>query len=209
MFDLNLDIRPIHMDEWLPDRCLGGGSPIDPKVVAPSSGCNSLDWFYTHGSREKLVEIYQEAIEEHGGCVFVAWFDDKIVGYHNFFPREMVHKIKFFGWGKPEDVIPSTLVHNCITTVRGDYSRKKIGTRLVKQSLAWGKENGWKRFEVHLVLPDVEEGFRNEQKSCRTFWEKLGLTVYRTEPASEETRKNYGVDIRYSMAVDLENWLVS
>jgi GNAT superfamily N-acetyltransferase len=208
MLKLSLDIRPISLDEWLPDRCLGGGRPIDPEAISAESGCSSLDWFYTHGSREKLVDIYLKAIEEYGGCGFVAWLDDKIVGYHTFFPREMARKIKFFGWGNPEDASPNTLVHNCVTHIRGDYSRKKIGTHLVKRSLAWGKENGWKRFEVHLVLPDIEDGFRNEQKSCRTFWEKFGLMVYRTKPASEETRKEYGVDIRYSMAVDLTEWFL-
>lgn len=210
LHELNLDIRPISLDEWLPDRCLGGGIPLDPKDLFAEAGCSSLNWFYTYGIREKLVKIYREAIEEYGGCGFVAWLNNKIVGYHNFFPREMARKIKFFGWGKQEDASPYTLVHNCVTHIRGGYSRKKIGTRLVKHSLSWGKQNGWKRFEVHLVLPDIEDGYRNEQKSCRTFWEKLGLTVFRTEPASERTRNCYSVDVRYSMAVNLtEGFLAS
>lgn len=231
MHELDLDIRPIAMDEWLPDRCLGGGKPIDPAKLRPEAGCSSLCWFYTATAmgisreeslarplyeiheaayknpacREMLVELYREAIEQHGGCGFVAWLDGKIVGYHNFFPRKVASRVRFFGWGEDAGDYPQTLVHNCITHVRGDYSRKKIGTRLAQASLSWAKENGWKRFEAHLVLPDVEDGFQSEQKSCRTFWEKLGLSVYRTEE-DERAREHYGVPVRHSMAADLTTW---
>jgi GNAT superfamily N-acetyltransferase len=232
MNELDLDIRPIAMDEWLPDRCLVGGEPIDPARLTPQAGCSSLCWFYTATAlgisreeslarplgevkeeadqdpacREMLVELYRETIETHGGCGFVAWLAGKIVGYHTFFPRDIARRIRFFGWGEDAGDFPATLVHNCITHIRGEYSRKKIGTRLARTSLAWAKDNGWTRFEVHLVLPDIEDGFRSEQKSCRTFWEKLGLSVYRTEPASEVTRDVYGVDVRYSMVADLKTW---
>lgn len=231
MNNLDLDIRPIAMDEWLPDRCLGGGKPIDPTKLTLQAGCSSLCWFYTATAlgisreeslnrpldeitkkanrepacRNMLVDLYRETIEKHGGCGFVAWLEGKILGYHTFFPRDIARRIRFFGWGEDNDNSIRTLTHNCITHVRGDYSRKKIGTRLARVSLAWAKDNGWERFEVHLVLPDVEDGYRNEQKSCRTFWEKLGLTVYRTKE-DEETQKNYGVPVRHSMAVDMTTW---
>jgi GNAT superfamily N-acetyltransferase len=152
-----------------------------------------------------LVELYRETIEKHGGCGIIAWYESKIVGYHTFFPRNISRRIKFFGWGGDNNNSNRTLIHNCITHIRGDYSRKKIGTRLARTSLTWAKENGWERFEVHLVLPDIENSFRNEQKSCRTFWEKLGLTVFRTIE-DQETQKTYGVPVRHSMAVDLTTW---
>ena len=200
-------IRPIRVDEWLPDRCLGGGVPFDAKVCEPEAGCSSIDWFYTHGSREKLEEIYQRAIREYGGCGFVTWEGDKVVAYHNFFPREMARQIKFFGWGTDEDNTEETLVHNCLTMVRGKYFRRGVCSSLVKYSLVWAKENGWERFEVHLVLPDCEEGWHGEQKTCRTFWEKLGFRVYRTQEADAETRHLFGVDVRYSMFLNLKDWI--
>ena len=231
MNELDLDIRPIAMDEWLPDRCLGGGKPIDPTTLGLEAGCSSLCWFYTATAlgisreeslarpldeiheaasqnpacRRMLVELYRETIEKHGGCGFVAWLAGKIVGYHTFFPREIARRVRFFGWGQDADDDARTLVHNCVTHVRGTYSRRKIGTRLVQRSLAWAKANDWERFEVHLVLPDVEDGFQSEQKSCCTFWERLGLTVYRTEE-DEGTQEHYGVPVRHSMAADLATW---
>jgi len=232
MGELALDVRPIALDGWLPDRCLGGGKPIDPATLRPEAGCSSLCWFYTATAlgisreeslarpldeiheaanrnpacRQMLVDLYREAINKHGGCGFVAWLGEKIVGYHTFFPRKIAGRIRFFGWGSDADNSPLTLGHNCITLVRGEYSRKKIGTQLARASLSWAKDNGWKRFEVHLVLPDLEDGFQSEQKSCRTFWEKLGLTVYRTEE-DEGILEHYGVPIRHSMAVDLATWI--
>ncbi len=197
-------IRPICKDEWLPDRCLVSQEPFDPKAHQRQAGCSSLDWFFTHGSREKLEEIYTRAIDEYGGCGFVTWEADKVVAYHTFFPREIAQQIKFFGWGTDEDTDPKTLVHNCITLVRGKYRRRGIGTSLVKHSLQWAKENGWQRFEVHLVLPDCDEGWKGEQKTCRTFWEKLGFQVYRSEEADDETKELFGVNERFSMYLGLD-----
>ncbi len=200
---LRFEIRPISSDEWLPDRCLGGGKPFDPKANQSESGCTSLDEFYTHGSREKLEGIYRKTIEQFGGCGFVTWEGDKVVAYHNFFPREMAQETRFFGWGAEEDTFPKTLVHNCLTMVRDGYFRKGICSSLVEHSLKWAKENGWKRFEVHLVLPDCENGWQGEQKTCRSFWEKLDFQVYRTQEANEDTRRIYGVDMRFSMFINL------
>lgn len=131
----------------------------------------------------------------------MTWEGDNVIAYHNFFPREMAQEIKFFGWGTEEDTHEKTLVHNCLTMVRGRYFRKGICSSLVKHSLEWAKQNGWKRFEVHLVLPDCEKGWQGEQKTCRTFWEKLRFQVYRSQEADEETRRIFEVDTRYSMFI--------
>ena len=197
-------IRPIRLDQWLPDRCLGSGRPFDPDAHPPEAGCSSLDWFHTHGSREKLEAIYRQAIKDDGGCGFVTWHDDKVIAYHTFFSRKIAQKIKFFGWGSQEDTHEKTLVHNCLTMVKGSYLRKGVCSNLVKHSLKWAKESGWSRFEVHLVLPDCEEGWNSEQKTCSPFWEKLGFEIYRTEEADEETRKTFPVDRRFSMYLTLQ-----
>ena len=73
-------------------------------------------------------------------------------------------------------------------------------------SLQWAKENDWKRFEVHKVLPSISNGISSEQKSGQIFWEKLGFRVFRTEEACNETKRMYGVSERYSMILDLESW---
>ena len=199
----NLEIKPIRLDEWLPDRCLVWDEPFDPSVNEPQAGCSSLDRFCTHGDRNKLENIYKEAINSFGGCGFIVWEESKVVAYHTFFPREMAQKIKFFGWGKEEDTSSQAIIHNCITSICGHYRRKGIGSSLIKHSLKWCKEHGWKRFEVHLVLPNCAEGWKGDQKACKTFWDKLGFIVFRTEEADEETKSFFGVHKRYSMFIDL------
>lgn len=208
--DIHYEIRPIRAGEWLPDRCMPSGEPLDPKTVTREAGCSSLNSFYTKGSREKLETLYRKVLDCTGCCGFVAWIGGRIVGYNNFFPREVAQDIEFYGWGRQEDDTSSTLVHNCISIIRNaDYRRKRIGTSLIACSLDWAKQNGWKRFEVHLVLPDIPAGFENEQKSCQTFWEKFGFEVFRSEESSVETKNAYEVDVRHSMALDLDRWQVS
>ena len=183
MAKLHYEIRPIRMDEWLPDRCMGPSEALDPKTLEPHKGCESLS---THceklapGSREQLEALYRDVLERFGCCGFVAWVGDRVVGYSNFFPREVARDIRFYGWGAEEDTEPSTLVHNCVSILSNPkYLRRGIGTDLVLHSLRWGKANGWRRFEVHNVFPDHPRHWQGEQKSCPTFWRKLGLEAFR------------------------------
>ena len=207
---MEYEIRPISRDEWLPDRCMPAGDPLDPAGLEPEHGCGSLAQHcekFAPGSRALLEGLYRDALARFGCCGFVAWHEGKIVGYNNFFPREIAADIRFYGWGTEEDVAPKTLVHNCISILRNDsFRRKGIGTNLMLHSLRWGKSEGWRRMEVHLVLPNVASGFANEQKSGQAFWEKLGFSVFKSEEACAATKEMYGVDERYSMAVYLNEW---
>ncbi|MBN1997940.1 GNAT family N-acetyltransferase [candidate division KSB1 bacterium] len=201
------DIRSISLDEWLPDRCMPAGDPFDPTALIPEHGCGSLAAHcqkFAPGDRRLLEGLYRDVLDRYGCCGFVAWYEGKIVGYNNFFPREIAKDIRFYGWGTDEDIASNTLVHNCISILRNDnFRRRGIGTNLMLHSLRWGKSQGWERMEVHLVLPNIASGFANEQKSGQAFWEKLGFSVFRSEEANSATKEIYGVNERYSMAVDL------
>lgn len=207
---MDCEIRAISSHEWLPDRCMPAGSPLDPVTLEPEAGCASLAQHckkFAPGSRDLLEQLYLDVLARFGCCGFVAWYENKIVGYNNFFPREIASEIKFYGWGTENDVVPKTLVHNCISILQNDkFRRKGIGTNLMLRSLRWAKSEGWKRMEVHLVLPDTAGGIANEQKSGKKFWEKLGFAVFRSEKACEKTRELYKINERYSMAVDLDKW---
>jgi hypothetical protein len=198
-----IEIRPIKVDEWLPDRCLKGMGPFDPACHLPQAGCPSLNYFREIG-REGLVQLYTSVIEQYGCCGFVAWDGGKVIAYHNFFPLEVAKEVKFYGYDGAEPYLSEkTLVHNCLTIVRGGYLRKGISGRLVGGSVSWAKSNGWKRFDVHMVLPDCEKGWQSDQKSCLPFWERLGFEVFSEYPADSETQKFYGVTKRYSMCLHL------
>lgn len=199
-----ITIKPIKLDDWLPDRCLHGLQPFDPRFCLPESGCPSIN-YSQHNNRETLEQLYQLTINKYGRCGFVAWDNDKIIAYHNFFPLEIAQKIRFYGYGFDSYQPDSTLIHNCLTIVKGAYLRKGIGSRLVKTSLDWARINDWKRFEVHFVLPDSEKGWQSDQKSCLTFWERFGFRVFKEYNADKETEKYYGVTKRYSIYLSLKN----
>lgn len=199
-----ISIRPIRVDEWLPDRCLNGLEPFDPNYHLPESGCPSIN-YSQKSNRETLEQLYQLTIDKYGGCGFVAWDKDKIIAYHNFFPLEIAQKNKFYGYGFDSLQPDYTLIHNCLTIVKGDYLRKGISSRLVKESINWARVNNWKRFEVHLVLPDCEKGWQSDQKSCLSFWKKFGFKIFKEYDADKATKQFYGVTKRYSMYLSLDN----
>lgn len=200
----SIAIRPIRAEEWLPDRCLTITGPFDPKCYLPESGCPGLN-YSQKGNRENLEQVYRSAIDKYGSCGYVAWDNDKIVAYHNFFPFEVAHKMRFYGSGSGSCPSDRTLIHNCLTIVKGDYLRNGISSRLVKESLNWAGANHWKRFEVHLVLPDCDKGWQSDQKSCLSFWEKFGFEKFKEYDADETTKKFYGVTKRYSLYLSLKN----
>jgi|GEM_PF-3511412 len=199
----SITIRPIRLDEWLPDRCLNGLEPFDPNSHAPELGCPNINYFKKN-NRETLEQLYQLAISKYGGCGFIAWDKERIIAYHNFFPSEIAQKIKFYGCGFDSTISTKTLIHNCLTIVKGDYLRKGISSRLVKESIDWARINNWKRFEVHLVLPDCEKGWQSDQKGCLSFWERFGLRIFKVYDADKETEGFYGVTKRYSMYLPLD-----
>ena len=199
-----ITIKPIRLDEWLPDRCLNGLEPFDPNSHLPESGCPSINYSLKN-NRETLEQLYQLSINKYGGCGFIAWDKDKIIAYHNFFPSEVAQKTKFYGYGSDSIQSDRILIHNCLTIVKGNYLRKGISSRLVKESIDWARTNDWKRFEVHLVLPDCEKGWRSDQKSFLSFWERFGFRIFKEYEADKGTEQFYGVTKRYSMYLPLDD----
>ncbi len=198
-----ITIKPIRTDEWLPDRCLNGTEPFDPKVHMPAPGCPGMNYFRKM-DRKALEQLYEHTISKYGGCGFIAWDAGKVIAYHNFFPFDIAREMKFFGCGEKTAEPDRTLVHNCLTIINGDYSRKGICRSLVKESVGWAKINGWKKFEVHMVLPDCERGWQSDQKSCLSFWQKFGFEISSEYEADNETRQFYSVTKRYSMLLSLD-----
>jgi GNAT superfamily N-acetyltransferase len=204
IMSVSIEIRAIALDQWLPDRCLTFSGPVEPASLEGQGGCPSLSGPYTNGDRRSLVALYREALDTFDCCGFVAWEGEAVVAYNNFFPGDMATRIKFYGWGGRERSAPGTLVHNCLSMVRGPaYHRQGIGSALIRRSLDWAGAAGWRRFEVYNVLPDAEIAYENDQKSCLTFWQKLGFELVSTTAAPTAVQQAYGLSHLYTMAVDL------
>ena len=63
-----------------------------------------------------------------------------------------------------------------------EYQGKGIGTKLVESLIAWAKDNGWKRIEVH----GVAKGTNNEHWQWN--WalpklQKMGFSIAREKPS--------------------------
>ncbi len=190
------------MEEWFPDRCLNGVEAFDPNAHLAEPGCSGLNYANKH-NREGLEQLYRQTIDRYGGCGFVAWDNDRVVGYHNFFPSEVAQKLKFYGYGFGLGQRDKTLIHNCLTIVKGSYLRQGISSQLVRYSINWASENNWERFEVHFVLPDCDLGWQYDQKSCLSFWRKSGFEIFDEYEADELAKQFYGVIKRYSMYLSL------
>lgn len=198
------EIRPICAEEWLPDRCLSIKMPLEINNLIPQHGCPNLLFGKTKiRDRVEFEDFYHKVLNRFSCCGFIAWKGDRVIGYTNFFPHEIARTMKFYGWGEMENEGSGTLIHHCISMIQNDnYRCKGIGTSLVRHSLDWAKIHQWKRYEVHRVLPDIHKGIVDEQKSTLPFWKKLGFSIVREEEADLETKKYYGVDKRYSLALD-------
>ena len=198
-----ITIRPISADEWLPDRCLNGIGAFDPNSNLPEPGCPGLSYTNKY-NREGLAQLYRKTIDKYGGCRFVAWDKDKVVAYHNFFPLEVAQKLKFYGYGFGLRQRNKTLIHNCLTIVKGSYLHKGISSQLVRHSINWARENNWERFEVHFVLLDCDLVWQYDQKSCLSFWKKFGFEIFDEYEADEAAKQFYGIPKRYSMYLSLD-----
>jgi GNAT superfamily N-acetyltransferase len=183
---LNIEVRPISLKEYLPDRCMGS-EPFDPNEVEKLQGCPSLSKVGNLGTN--LESFYKQVLEKYGGCGFVAWHKGLVVGHITFFPNEVARRVRFWGWGERDLPIVRALVINCISVASNEkFRRIGVGTRLVTSTIEWVRENEWPRLEVHHV-PSGEGlssiTWRHEQKGTKTFWEKFGFKVLRISNKEE------------------------
>jgi GNAT superfamily N-acetyltransferase len=123
--------------------------------------------------------FFGDVRRQYGNCVFVAWDDDRIVGFLMFFPRSVAIKIGLRPM-PPEGPDDRTLVLMCMQVAHG-YRGKGVGTALVQSVMNWAREHGWKRIEVNRVT---------EGKSDADWWwswalpkwQRIGFCVVRKEP---------------------------
>ena len=60
------------------------------------------------------------------------------------------------------------------------YQRKGIGTRMARELIRWAKEKGWESIEA-TAYEEVEIMYANFGAAGRSFWEKLGFGLVKTE----------------------------
>ena len=88
---------------------------------------NKTSLGYDYDSDKQKIKI-QNVIKDDSQVIFVAEFDNKVVGY--------IHLVNY-------DVIYADNYKNCLgLAVDNDYKRIGIGSALLSQGEKWAKENG-------------------------------------------------------------------
>lgn len=194
----DVTIEPMDED-FVVWRCLHGG-PLSKESIEelPDEYADGLKKF-----RAVNVPLLQKVIRTYGTCAILAKDGNLVVGTLRFYPgilfAKEVHGLclqqgpsygpseSYVAGGFPplEDIEDKTLRVHCMMTGSpkqkcNPYQRKGIGTRMVRELIRWAKENGWKKIEAN-AYEDLEIMYAIFGAAGRSFWEKLGFSVVKTE----------------------------
>lgn len=195
----NVVIEPMTKD-FILWRCLHGG-PLSKESIEqlPDEYADGLMKF-----RAVNVPLLKKLIETYGTCAILAKDGDLVVGTLRFYPKILFSDGSISGFclqqGPPygpsessavrelpllEDIDDKTLKVHCMMTgspkqKENPYKRKGIGTRMACELIRWAKEKGWERIEA-TAYEEVEIMYAIFGAAGKSFWEKLGFSVVKTE----------------------------
>lgn len=181
-------------------RCLHGG-PLSKENIEKLSG----EYADHLGKRRDInVPLLKKLIKRYGACAILAKDGDLVVGTLRFYPKILFADESISGFclqqDPPcgpsessvarefpplEDIQDKTLKVHCMMTgspmqKQNPYQRKGIGTRMAGELIRWAKEKGWESIEA-TAYEEVEIMYANFGAAGRSFWEKLGFVLVKTE----------------------------
>jgi GNAT superfamily N-acetyltransferase len=189
-------------------RCLHGG-PLTTDSLERWDREGDLPWAEF---RARNLPLLRNLVETYGACGVAARVGDHLVGQLRFYPRAVCELAEGgLGMclqqqsphGPPNDlghrrfpplaeIKDKTLVVHCMMLASAgpdgeSHRRKGTGTRMARALIDWATANGWQAIEAtaYESLPIV---YAITGQADRSFWEKLGYRLVRTErePALEE-----------------------
>lgn len=198
-------IEPMKAD-FIMWRCLHDG-PLSVNTIDQWAPEINIPW---EQYRRRNVPLLEGLIEAYGTCMMLAWDHDQVVGFLFFVPKVVLSMdgAGFFCLqqsppGGPSDDFPrrklpssdgiddKTLIVRCLMTgspklSENPYQRQGIGTRMARALIEWATENGWQGIEAR-SFEDIPSLYAHTGNAGRTFWEKLGFRMVKTEsnPAFE------------------------
>jgi len=180
-------------------RCLPGG-PLSKESIEklPPKSLTDFEKF-----RAINVPLLEKLIKTYGTCAILAKDGDKVVGTLRFYPK-ILFSDEDYGfclqqgppYGPSESSVArelpplagigdKTLEVHCMMTgspkqKQNPYQRKGIGTRMARELIRWAQEKGWESIEA-TAYEEVEIMYANFGAAGRSFWEKLGFSLVKTE----------------------------
>jgi len=183
-------------------RCLHGG-PLTPDTIMNPEPHPRVPWTELCARNIPLLE---KLTDTYGACAILARDGERIVGQLRFYPKALqgmagTEELEFcmqqvYPHGPQDDFVErafparadlseKTLLVHCLMTgspsqKENPYLRKGVGTRLVRFLTDWARAQGWQAIEAK-THEDIPLLYAMSGSAGRTFWEKLGFHVAKTE----------------------------
>lgn len=205
-------------------RCLHSG-PLTRETVDRPEPHPRVPW---DRLRARNVPLLAKLTEVYGSCAVIARDGDRIVGQLRFYPRAVCNMAapgpglcmqQTFPNGPADDFVNNesppldgmankTLFVHCMMTgspkqASNPYQHKGLGSRMVRTLIDWTRRRGWAGIEAH-AYADLPCVYAVTGQAGRTFWEKLGFRVIRSdvEPAFTESGDKSFVALLLKEAAD-------
>ena len=188
-------------------RCLHDG-PLSKDTIERWDPDSGIPW---NDFRSRNVPLLEKLVDTYGTCMILAKDGKDVVGMLFFVPKAVLSMdgAGFFclqqnppggpsvnfserSFPSPEEIRDKTLTVRCIMTgspkvSENPYQRKGIGTRMARTLIRWAREHGWQGVEAR-SFEDLPTLYAHTGNAGRTFWEKLGFAIRKTEtnPAFEQ-----------------------
>lgn len=169
--------------------------PLDPERLARRELPEHFD---IERAKQMRRRFFREIRQKYGNCVLFAWDDGKIVGFLIFLPKTVARRLGLKTL-HDDELTTKTMVYVCMQLVE-EYRKRGMGTRLVESLIAWARNRGWRRIEVH----DVQKGDEDEDwrwKWALPKWHRTGFRIARRY-VSRDTYSERKVQL-HSLVLDM------
>lgn len=155
-------------------HCVSDGT-IDPEVAKPSL---------------LFGTIHKALLQQYDAPPILAWHEDKIVGFLNYYPEGLFEKpvclleddlarsVRISREGLPE--VDTNALRLACLTIAPEFRKQGVGTALVKTLQKRIEGNHWQ----HLRAECFADNHPNRWRPQLSFWKRLGFEIIR-EPNQE------------------------
>ncbi len=195
----DIAIEMMHAD-FILWRCLHGG-PLTRDNLERYEANPDVDW---PAMRARNLPLLSALTEAYGACAVTAREGDSVIGTLRFYPKAVItlagsqgfclqqpfpggpaQDFKDTVFRPPEELEDRTLTVHCLAAgqpgARDDTHRRKgLGTRMVRTLIDWARPRGWRAIET-ATYADLDILYTISGSAGRTFWERLGFHIARTD----------------------------
>jgi hypothetical protein len=186
--------------DYLVWRCLHGGA-LTTENLEHTTPHPAMDW---PRIRTRNLPLMRKLTELYGSCAVLARDGEAIVGMIRFYPKAIWQMNAPRGFCMQQcdpagpadtfaeavlpplqDIDDKTLQVHCLTVGSpgrpgGDYQRKGIASRMVRELERWARERVWQAIEA-AAYEELPTLYAVTGNAGRRFWEKLGYTTASVE----------------------------